>query len=207
MSRPAARAKRSGEGGGGGAAGEAGVYLRAEVRALDAQLDAGGALELGLAAATVRLAHTRLHRRHAAWPLEERLTEEEGEEGGRNGWAEGGQGRGERPRRGRSSDRQAWAREEEEERGACPEHVARPAPAPRAQLAPPRGLGPAPTRGPQPLGRQCARGSRKGTWPAPRPLRAVALLPAASRRPGKARFGRLGKALSVPNEKSPVVAY
>lgn len=142
MSRPAARAKRRGEGGGGGAAGEAGVYLRAEVRALDAQLDAGGALELGLAAATVRLAHTRLHRRHAAWLLEERLAEEEGEEGGRNGWAEGGPGRGERPSRGRSSDRRAWAREEE--RGACPEHAARPAPAPREQLAPPRGLRPAP---------------------------------------------------------------
>lgn len=48
-----------------------GGYLRAEVRALDAQLDAGGALELGLAAAAVRLAHPRLHRRHAAWLPEE----------------------------------------------------------------------------------------------------------------------------------------
>ena len=44
--------------------------------------------------------------------------------------------------------------------------------------------------------------------PSPRPLRAVALLPAASRPPEeKAMLGRLGKALSVPNEKSPVVAY
>lgn len=47
------------------------AFLRAEVRALDAQLDAGGTLELGLAAAAVRLAHPRLHRRHAAWLPEE----------------------------------------------------------------------------------------------------------------------------------------
>lgn len=57
-----------------------GGYLRAEVRALDAQLDAGGALELGLAAAAVRLAHPRLHRRHAAW-----LPEEGGTAKGRGG--------------------------------------------------------------------------------------------------------------------------
>lgn len=44
--------------------GVAGVYLRAKVRALDAQFDAGGTLELGLAAAAVCLAHPCLHGRH-----------------------------------------------------------------------------------------------------------------------------------------------
>lgn len=62
-----------------------GGYLRAEVRALDAQLDAGGTLQLGLAAAAVRLANPRLHRRHAAC-----LPEEEEEEEWEGGKAEGG---------------------------------------------------------------------------------------------------------------------
>lgn len=80
--------------------------------------------------------------------MEEHLTEEEGEEGRRNCWAEGGQGWGERPSRGRSSARQAWAREEEEHR-ACPDHAARPAPAPRAQLEPrPAALAPPPPEAP-----------------------------------------------------------
>lgn len=70
-----------------------GGYLRAEVRALDAQLDAGGTLELGLAAAAVRLAHPCLHRRHAAW-----LPEEGGTAKGR------GERERERPSRGRNSD-------------------------------------------------------------------------------------------------------
>ena len=51
------------------------TFLRAEVRVLDAQLDAGGTLELGLAAATIRLAHMHLQGHHAAWLLEESLTE------------------------------------------------------------------------------------------------------------------------------------
>lgn len=82
-------------------------------------------------------------------------------------------------------------------------------PPPRASSWPrPVAFAPPLIPGPQPLGRQWARGSRKGTWPSPRPLRAVALLPAASQRPEEgAMLGRLGKALSVPNEKSPVVAY
>lgn len=41
-------------------------HLRAEVGALDAQLEAGGALQLGLAAAAGRLADAALHGRHAA---------------------------------------------------------------------------------------------------------------------------------------------
>lgn len=53
------------------------TFLRAEVRALDAQFDAGGTLELGLAAAAVRLAYPCLHGRHAARLLEERFSEEE----------------------------------------------------------------------------------------------------------------------------------
>lgn len=122
--------------------GGAGVYLGAEVRALDAQLDAGGTLELGLAAAAVRLAHARLHGRHAAWLLEERLTEEEEEE------EERGQRRGQRPSQGRSSARGAWARKQEERR-AGPDHAARPAPAPRAQLAPrPAAFAPPPPAAP-----------------------------------------------------------
>ena len=98
---------------------------------------------------------------------------------------------------------------EEEERGACPEYAARPAPSPA-----PRAAGPAPWPSPRPsaegpsLSAAGAHVGRKGTWPSPRPLRAVALLPAASRPPEeKAMLGRLGKAFSVPNEKSPVVAY
>lgn len=43
-----------------------GPHLRAEVGALDAQLEAGGALQLGLAAAARRLADAGLHGRHAA---------------------------------------------------------------------------------------------------------------------------------------------
>lgn len=84
------------------------------------------------------------------------------------------------------------------------------APRPR----PARAAGPAPWPSPRPsaegpsLSAACAHVGRKGTWPSPRPLRVVALLPAASRPPEeKAMLGRLGKAFSVPNEKSPVVAY
>lgn len=43
-----------------------GPHLRAEVGALDTQLEAGGALQLGLAAAARRLADAGLHGRHAA---------------------------------------------------------------------------------------------------------------------------------------------
>lgn len=54
-------ALRGGRGGGGAAA-----HLRAEVRALDAQLDAGGTLELGILAAALRLAlPSGLGARHA----------------------------------------------------------------------------------------------------------------------------------------------
>lgn len=150
--------------------GGAGVYLGAEVRALDAQLDAGGTLELGLAAAAVGLAHPRLHGRHAAWLLEERLTEEEEEE------EEGGQRRGQRPSRGRSSARRAWARKQEERR-AGPDHAARPAPAPRAQLAPrPAAFAPPPPAAPASR-RQARTWGLEGAWrrspPAPRGLTCV----------------------------------
>lgn len=50
----------------GGRAGDAAAYLRAEVRALDAELDAGGTLELGILAAALCLAlPSGLGARHA----------------------------------------------------------------------------------------------------------------------------------------------
>lgn len=153
----------------------AGVYLGAEVRALDTQLDAGRTLELGLAAAAVGLAHPRLHGRHAAWLLEERLTEEKEEE------EEGGQRRGQRPSRGRSSARRAWARKQEERR-AGPDHAARPAPAPRAQLAPrPAAFAPPPPAAP--ASRRQAR-----TWGLRRLLTEISTSSARSHVcPGRAR--------------------
>lgn len=42
------------------------ALLRAEIRAVDAQLDAGRTLQLGLASAVRRLTHSALHRRHAS---------------------------------------------------------------------------------------------------------------------------------------------
>lgn len=93
--RPTDRAPGAGDGRGPGAGRGRGRYLRTEVRALDAQLEAGGALELGLAAAAVRLAHPRLHGRHAAWL------------GGASAEPAGGECRGGLGRRGGASPRRA----------------------------------------------------------------------------------------------------
>lgn len=185
--------------------GRAGGYLGAEVRALDAQLDAGGTLELGLAAAAVRLAHPRLHGRHAAWLLEERLTEEEEEEAAR------GQGRGQRPSRGRSSACRAWARKREERR-AGPDHAARPAPAPRAQLAPrPVAFAPPPPAAPASRRLECTWGPRGSlaetcVGPAGSQVCARRVRPPGARRqrPGAARgAGPSRLVVSVPRETAP----
>lgn len=63
-----------------------GPHLRAEVGALDAQLEAGGALQLGLAAAARRLADAGLHGRHAAGLPQARRGAASGG-GGATGWA------------------------------------------------------------------------------------------------------------------------
>lgn len=184
------------------AAAAAGVYLRAEVRALDAQFDAGGTLELGLAAAAVRLAYPCLHGRHAARLLEERFSEEE-EEGGRpsRGGEEGRAGGGARPGgAGRGRKRLA---------GPALTTLRAPPP-PRA-----RSWRPAPRPKPPPPGRARTWGPRgnaaettcSATTPAEFP-RGVRPPGAGRRRPGEAGQERpTCLAPSVPKERYPVVPY
>lgn len=63
------------------------AFLRAEIGALNAQLETGGALQLGLAATARRLADAGLHGRHAAGLPQARRGERRGRSR-RLGWAE-----------------------------------------------------------------------------------------------------------------------
>lgn len=160
--RPAAGGRAGAPGSGEGRGAEPsrraarGAHLRAEVGALDAQLEAGRALQLGLAAAAGRLADAGLHRRHAAGLPQARrgaARRAAGEEPPPGGAA----GRGQTGRRGPGGGRCAW-RSSSPSPSASPPAL-RPFRADAGALGEPRPLGEA---GAESGGRERERVTRPG---------------------------------------------